>query len=756
MPALHPLNEHQPRYGYQPLDRHAPPVVSVITPYYNTGAIFLETAITLLRQSLQQWEWIIINDGSTDAAALQVLLPFRCGDPRIRVIDTPNQGMVAARNTGIDAARADLIFFLDSDDLLAPTALEQLVWTLISHPGSSFATSWIGVFGAESHGSRRGFASRHAFLYDNTVTMLCIVRRTALLQVGGLNSAMRAGLEDYELWMRMAAAGMWGHDIAATLIWVRRKQPSAYPGYRWDFQQDRMRIPRFRQAMQQRYPDLFRHGLPTPVDEPGPWTAHALVEADPPFANRLLPQGQRRVLMILPAIEIGGADRFVLDLARGLIANGDAVSVVLTRSDQPHAWLHEFQRITSDIFDLGSFLRPGDIPRFVRGLIESRAISHVWVSNSILGYQLLPFLRAYCPDIAVLDYNHLEQPFRHGGWPQAGVEHRALIDLHLTASGYLREWMIARGAEPERVEVCTINVDAERWHPDPALRQQVRHTFGFDQHTFVVLIAARLSAQKRIRFAAEILAQLRDRGVPFVALIAGDGEDMPWLRGFVRRQKLDQIHLLGAQSHARVRELMAAADLFFLPSESEGIALSIYEAMAMGLPVVAADVGGQRELVTPETGILIAATADQQADYLHALVALAADPARRQTMATAARARVVQHFQLPQMVARMQALLDQASMLASTTPRPRTPPGVGLAMAILAIEHATLEQRLRSLLPVRLALKLRHASFAQALLQVIQPARVGVLIERLDRQIYRRRRQVMALLKRLIGRHANP
>jgi hypothetical protein len=104
----------------------------------------------------------------------------------------------------------------------------------------------------------------------------------------------------------------------------------------------------------------------------------------------------------------------------------------------------------------------------------------------------------------------------------------------------------------------------------------------------------------------------------------------------------------------------------------------------------------------------------------------------------------------------MQALLDRAHMLANTTPRPRIPHGVGLAMAILAIEHDTLEQRLRSMLPVRLALKLRHASFAQALLRVIQPARIGRLIEWLDRQIYRRRRQAMALLKRLLGRHYNP
>ncbi|MBC8075040.1 MAG: glycosyltransferase, partial [Chloroflexales bacterium] len=79
-------------YGYRPVTTHAPPAVSIITPYYNTGAVFLETAHSVLRQSLQQWEWLIVNDGSNDPAALRALLPLRSADARIRLIDQPNRG----------------------------------------------------------------------------------------------------------------------------------------------------------------------------------------------------------------------------------------------------------------------------------------------------------------------------------------------------------------------------------------------------------------------------------------------------------------------------------------------------------------------------------------------------------------------------------------------------------------------------------------------------------------------------------------
>ena len=102
-----PASDRRPGYDYRPVDPTAPPVVTIVTPYYNTGAIFHETARSVLRQSFQQWEWIIVNDGSTDPEALAVLDSYRNTDARIRVIDHEvNQGPSAGRNTAYRAARA--------------------------------------------------------------------------------------------------------------------------------------------------------------------------------------------------------------------------------------------------------------------------------------------------------------------------------------------------------------------------------------------------------------------------------------------------------------------------------------------------------------------------------------------------------------------------------------------------------------------------------------------------------------------------
>ncbi|MDW8234665.1 MAG: glycosyltransferase family A protein, partial [Roseiflexaceae bacterium] len=206
--------------------------MSIITPCYNTGAIFLDTIQSVLRQSLQQWEWIIVNDGSDNAATLRILALLRAvNDPRIRVIDQQNRGLPAARNAGVAASRAPLLFFLDSDDLLAPTALEQCAWSLASRPQSAAVATWYARFGAVRQVIRYGFETRYVFPHDNPLAVSVMLRRSAFERIGGFDERLREGMEDYDFWVRLATAGLWGHDIPEVLVWLRRKSPEMYRGY---------------------------------------------------------------------------------------------------------------------------------------------------------------------------------------------------------------------------------------------------------------------------------------------------------------------------------------------------------------------------------------------------------------------------------------------------------------------------------------------------------------------------------------------
>jgi hypothetical protein len=109
-----------------------------------------------------------------------------------------------------------------------------------------------------------------------------------------------------------------------------------------------------------------------------------------------------------------------------------------------------------------------------------------------------------------------------------------------------------------------------------------------------------------------------------------------------------------------MRALTATADIALLPSAREGIALVLYEAMAMKTTPVAAAVGGQGELITPDCGYLIEQGPDEMERYVEALFELLSNPERRRVMGEACRARVVARFDLAVMGAAMDAEITDA------------------------------------------------------------------------------------------------
>jgi len=420
-----------------------------------------------------------------------------------------------------------------------------------------------------------------------------------------------------------------------------------------------------------------------PVTAPNAW-----IQEDCPCKNHHEAAGPR-LLLITPWMTLGGADKFNLDLLPRLRASGWEITVATTLSGD-HALLPEYAAHTPDLFPLSHFLELVDYPRFLTYLIESRSPDVVLVSNSELGYRLLPYLRSRCPEAAYVDFCHSEaEHWINGGYPRLSVEYQEVLDLTVTASAHLRNWMIARGGDGERIHVCYANVDAEAIRPDPEVRVRVREELQLATDKPVILFVGRVSDDKQPDVLAETMLSLHERGAPFQLVLAGDGPDLQKLRGFFDEHKLaDRVRLLGAVEHDRLGEIYAAADIVFLPSRSEGIALVLYEAMAAAIPVVAARVGGQAELVTAETGILVprGTVAEEVEWYADAIAPLLADAGLRERMGRAARSRIEQSFQIGRLGERMEELLELATQMRQGDPRPVLGLGVGRAFATEAIE----------------------------------------------------------------------
>lgn len=672
-----PCEARRTAWGYAPTGHAAPaPMVSIVTAFYNTDEVFDQTAACVLGQSLQNWEWLIVNDGSTKPQARAVLDRYRelgRQDARIRVLDMPaNAGPSAARNFGYRHARAELVYQLDSDDLIEPTCLEKHAWFLATHPHLAAVSSHEVGFGAQRYLWGWGFHTPELFLKECPVGAHAVmVRRSAHAAVGGYDESIRGGMEDWEFWLRLADHGSWGGNIPEHLSWYRRREQHSQQWADWDGGE---RQKQFHERLRQRFPRLFAQGVRPPAGV-GPMPFDAQADVPEGFANPLRKDG-RRLLMLVPWFEMGGADKFNLRMLQQLRQRGWGLSVASTLR-AGDAWLSQFAGITPDVFALHRFLPARAYPAFVRYLLESRRPDVVMVTNSELGYWLLPFMRSVWPRAAYVDYVHMEEEYwKSGGYPRYTAGCSDELDGCMVSSEHLKRWVVSKGGNAARVDVCTTNEDTEEWKPDATVRDRVRSELGIAGATPVILYAGRICAQKQPRVFARTIELLEEQKLDFVALVAGDGVDRPMLEDRLAKSiARGSVRMLGAVPNARMKELVASSDVFFLPSHWEGISLAIYEAMAGGLAIVGADVGGQRELVTPDTGVLIS-LGDEQAQaglYAGHLASLIRDGEKRRAMARAARARVVEHFPLCAMGDRMEALLRQGLERA----RERVERGVG-------------------------------------------------------------------------------
>jgi glycosyltransferase involved in cell wall biosynthesis len=683
--ANSPASDRRPVFAYALADARRDPVVTIVTPFFNTGAIFHETARSVMRQSLQQWEWLIVNDASSDAEALEVLAQYRHTDARIRVIDIPvNSGPSRARNVGYAQARAPYVLQLDSDNLLEPTAAEKWWWYLETHPRAAFVNGYGVGFGAQTYLWRAGFHTPDLFLESNPVDGTSLVRVAAYRRAGGYDESNRDGLEDWDFWMRCAEAGEWGATIPEFLNWYRRRPTHHDRWSRWD---GGPRQKTFVRELREKYPHVRPGAFP---DVAPPILAHnATVSAEVPAANRLRKDG-RRLLLIAPWMAVGGSDKFNLDVLEQLTARGWTVTVATTRKDS--TWMPHFGAATPDIAALPEFLELPDYPRFLLYLLRSRQPDVVMISHSELGYHLVPFLRAHAPEVTFVDYCHVvEESWNNGGYPRLAIQYRSFFDVSIVSSSHLRAWMTAEGADADRVSVCYTGGTDRDDDELIAARAAGRGELGVDDGDVLVLYPARLCAQKQPRVFAETMRMLADEGLAFTCVVAGDGPERAWLGTYLKQHRLTaRVRLLDAVSPSRMMTLMAAADVCFLPSTHEGIALTLYEAMTAGAVFVGADVGGQREVLTEDCGILLPRLGDEQREasaYAATLSRLMRDRGEVRLRGSLARRRIAGAFSTSHMIASLEAAFDQAQRLHRDDPRATVNPEVGTLMAARAIEY---------------------------------------------------------------------
>ncbi len=192
------------------------PLVSVVVAAFNAADFIEETCRSVIQQTYNVLELIVVDDGSTDGTGDIVLALVR-SDPRVRVIRQPNGGVAAARNAGIAAASGEFIAILDADDLWDPTKIERQLQRLQeAGAGAGFAYcwwAWVDVNGLVLDRSPRwrvegDVLEKLVEINFTGNTSVPLFRRSCVEEVGGYDVTLRErgyqGSEDWDLALRVA------------------------------------------------------------------------------------------------------------------------------------------------------------------------------------------------------------------------------------------------------------------------------------------------------------------------------------------------------------------------------------------------------------------------------------------------------------------------------------------------------------------------------------------------------------------------
>ncbi len=206
------------------------PLVSIVTPVYNSAPFLVETIKSVVSQTYINWEHLLVDDGSTDNS-VEIIRELTANEPRIKLLHLPcNQGSGPARNLAIKEAQGKFIAFLDSDDIWHPEKLEKHVSFMLIHDAAFSHTSY-GFMDEDGKIIRQTF-----HVSTEPVTFRMALQRTEISCLTAMYDAEKVGKmympdirrkQDYALWLNILRKGFKSMPLDVELAWYRQRKGSA-------------------------------------------------------------------------------------------------------------------------------------------------------------------------------------------------------------------------------------------------------------------------------------------------------------------------------------------------------------------------------------------------------------------------------------------------------------------------------------------------------------------------------------------------
>lgn len=177
------------------------PLVSVIIPCFNSQLTIIETLDSVYNQTYKNVEIIIVDDGSTDGT-VAVLQDYLKNGLEAKILKQENRGQSNARNNGLKVANGEFVFFIDSDDLIVNTFIEQCISIYEANPSLTLVYCNMEKFDRETGILKLEKFDIYSFLVQNCIPVFAMVRTSQIRKIGGFDEKLDFG-EDWECWMHM-------------------------------------------------------------------------------------------------------------------------------------------------------------------------------------------------------------------------------------------------------------------------------------------------------------------------------------------------------------------------------------------------------------------------------------------------------------------------------------------------------------------------------------------------------------------------
>lgn len=584
------------------------PIISVIIPFYNDKKYIEQSINCILNQTFPYYEILIIDDGSKDEESLKKLEEVSKIDKRIRVFHKSNEGLAATRDYGAtkSSKTCKYLMFIDSDDLLEPTFMECAYWTLETNKEAAWAYSDSVGFESYTYTWNKWFDSEK-MKKVNELLAIAMVRKSDFNRVNGYGLREKAVNEDWNFWLKLLGHDRYPVHMSFYGMWYRRKETGELKNASKNqkrtleiIEGTASKITKRVNAIQYPKYDYNYDLLSDKIDIITP---------------KCVDNNKINILMILPWMITGGADRFVLDLVSNLDKNKFEITILTTEPNK-NVLRQQFEE-NATVYDLTSFLSQKYWLSFINYIIEKNNINLIFNTNSKFGYSILPYLKSKNPNIPIIDYIHMEEWYnRNGGYSRYSTMMTSVIDKTLTCNEnskkILKEYF---GRNSEEIETVYIGVDEEKFNPCKFNKNELVEKYGLqNEKRYILSYICRISEQKRPILLLEIVKKLKEKRNDFLVLVVGNGNLLEKMKKKASEMEiLENIKFLG--NIEKTEEIYALSDATINCSIKEGLALTSYESLSMGVPVISANVGGQKELITEDVGIVVTCMQDEKAIY---------------------------------------------------------------------------------------------------------------------------------------------